>query len=74
MRVAISTMVQEHGAPPDDVTWGADSGMTAEEEDWMDVDESEGGADVSHEGGEYADSVRILVSEITTARCVIPNC
>ncbi|KAI0083017.1 hypothetical protein BDY19DRAFT_981236 [Irpex rosettiformis] len=67
-RAAVSQMVEENGAPPDEVTWGAYSGMTAEEEGWMDVDEDEGPVDTSHEGGEYADSIRILISEITSSR------
>lgn len=70
-RAAMSQIAQENGAPPDEVTWGAYSGMTAEEEDWMDVDETEGPLDPSHEGGEYADSVKILISEMTTSRYVM---
>ncbi|KAI0083349.1 hypothetical protein BDY19DRAFT_987928 [Irpex rosettiformis] len=67
-RAAVSEIVTENGAAPDEVTWGAYSGMTAEEEEWIDMDEGEGPVDTSHEGGEYGDSVRILISEITTAR------
>ncbi|KAI0083766.1 hypothetical protein BDY19DRAFT_998324 [Irpex rosettiformis] len=67
-RAAVSEMVEDNGAPPDDITWGAYSGMTAEEEGWMDIDEDEGPIDTSHEGGEYADSVKILISEITSTR------
>ncbi|KAI0818788.1 hypothetical protein BC629DRAFT_1588119 [Irpex lacteus] len=67
-RAAMSQIAQENGAAPDEVTWGAYSGMTAEEEDWMDVDEVEGPLDTSHEGGEYGDSVKILISEMTASR------
>lgn len=67
-RAAISAMVQGHGAAPDEVTWGAYSGTTAEEDAWMEVDEDEGPVDTSHEGGEYGDSVNVLISEMTSAR------
>lgn len=70
-RALISALVQENGAGPDEVTWGPHDGVTAEEEDWMDLDENEEPLDASHEGGEYADSVRILIPEITTARYVL---
>lgn len=67
-RFAINAMVQENGATPDEVTWGAYNGTTVEEDEWMDVDEDEGPMDTSHEGGEYADSVHILISEMTSSR------
>ncbi len=67
-RAAMNQIVQDNGAPPDEITWGAYSGLTAEEDDWMDVDENEGPVDTSHEGGEYSDSVKILISEMTSSR------
>ena len=69
-RAAVNAMVQDNGAPADEVTWGPYSGTTVEEDDWMDVDEDEGPLDMSHEGGEYADSVQILISEMTSSRYV----
>lgn len=47
-RAAMNQIVQDNGAPPDEITWGAYSALTAEEEDWMDVDENEGPVDASH--------------------------
>ena len=42
-RAAVNAMVQDNGAPADEVTWGPYSGTTVEEDDWMDVDEDEAG-------------------------------
>lgn len=69
-RIAVNQMVTKHGAQPDDITWGPYD-EAAYENDWVDDDEGDDGAlEPSHEGGEYGDSARSILSEYFTSRCV----
>ncbi|PSS29557.1 hypothetical protein PHLCEN_2v2956 [Hermanssonia centrifuga] len=66
-RAAVNTMLAEHGASPDELTWG-DYGLEDASEVLADEDEEWGDLDPSHEGGEYGDLVRETLSRAAASR------
>ncbi len=64
-RAAVNAMLVEHGAAPDELTWGD---YTMGDGAWVDEDDEFGEVDASHEGGEYGDLVREALSQASATR------
>ncbi|THG92488.1 hypothetical protein EW026_g8427 [Hermanssonia centrifuga] len=61
----VNAMLVEHGAAPDELTWGD---YTMGDGAWVDEDDEFGEVDASHEGGEYGDLVREALSQASATR------
>ncbi|THG96932.1 hypothetical protein EW026_g4986 [Hermanssonia centrifuga] len=66
-RAAVNAMLVEHGAAPDELTWG-DYNMGDGDGAWVDEDDEFKDVDTSHEGGEYGDVVREALSQAAATR------
>ncbi|THG98023.1 hypothetical protein EW026_g4085 [Hermanssonia centrifuga] len=66
-RAAVNAMLVEHGAQPDELTWG-DYAMEEDGAEWEDEDEEFKGVDTSHEGGEYGDLVQDTLSRVAASK------